>query len=190
MESTRSCTLVLHSLSKETTILDVESILLGVAKECQLDCIPKIRELSPNVPRRSRDWMAEVCQVSMEDQQRMAQMQGKVLMNGKVLKMRCGRSHKDPHHMCAFSLSLQTQHLPQPKSVHIQIQIPKLCQFCWTNAYHKNQLVCVHLTLFFARFINFKPLVSWHQRKCKNWKQTSENSWGNSRTWPVNIVAL
>ena len=89
-----------------------------------------------------------------------------------------------------FSLSLQTQHLPQPKSVHIQIQIPKLCQFCWTNAYHKNQLVCVHLTLFFVRFINFKPLVSWHQRKCKNWKQTSENSWGNSRTWPVNIVAL
>ena len=102
MESTRSCTLVLHSLSKETTILDVESILLGVAKECQLDCIPKIRELSPNVPRRSRDWMAEVCQVSMEDQQRMAQMQGKVLMNGKVLKMRCSRSHKDPHHLCAF----------------------------------------------------------------------------------------
>lgn len=102
MESTRYCTLVLHSLSKETTISEVESILLGVAKECQMDCIPKIRELSPNVPRRSRDWMAEVCQVSMEDQQRMAQMQSKLLMNGKVLKIRCIRSHKDPHHLCAF----------------------------------------------------------------------------------------
>ena len=102
MESTRNCTLVLHSLSKESTISDVESILLGVAKECQMDCIPKIRELSPNVPRRSRDWMAEVCQVSMEDQQRMAQMQSKLLMNGKVLKIRCIRSHKDPHHLCAF----------------------------------------------------------------------------------------
>lgn len=46
--------------------------------------------------------MAEVCQVSMEDQQRMAQMQSKLLMKGKVLKIRCIRSHKDPHHLCAF----------------------------------------------------------------------------------------
>lgn len=95
-----------------------------------------------------------------------------------------------------FSLSLQTQHHPplhqlaHHKPVHIQIPIPKLFQFCWTNAYHQNQLVCNHFSRFFGRFINFKPMVGWHQSKCKNWKQTSANLSRNSRTSPVNIVAL
>ena len=105
MAERTTCSLLLHSIPRTVQEEDVSAFLLVVIRKAGLTCEPISWRSIQGRFMKSKDWIAEL-NVSLEDQTSIAKYlrscNPPMKLGGKTAKTKCGRSNKDPQHVCCI----------------------------------------------------------------------------------------